>query len=138
MRALIVIADFYSAISEGLLASCVSELRNNAVDASRVIRVPGALEIPYVIQQVAEQKTIDLAVALGCVIRGETYHFEVVSQVSAFGLQQVQLKTGVPIGNGIITVENQAQARDRLKKGKEAAQAALVLTRLKKHEFKIH
>ncbi len=135
MRAVIVIADFYSDIAEGLLTSCVTELNNNAVDASWVIRVPGALEIPYVIQQLAEKQRIDLAVALGCVIRGETYHFEVVSQVSALGLQQVQLSTGVPVGNGIITVETQAQAQARLQKGKEATHAALTLARLKQHQF---
>lgn len=133
MKAVIVLGDFYPDISEGLLGSCRQTLQRHNIDDSWVIRVPGALEIPHAIKQVHKQ--VSLAVALGCVIRGETYHFEVVSQVSAQGIQQVQLQTNLPIGNGILTVENHAQAMARLNKGASAASAAITLAMGQQNNF---
>ncbi len=106
------------------------------------ISVPGSLEIPPAIAIAAEaarrkRRPYDGAVALGCVIRGETIHFEIVSHLSARGLMELSVARGLPIGNGIITVENEAQAFARARmeeqdKGGDAARAALALIELKR------
>ena len=96
-----------------------------------VVTVPGALETPLALQRLAQSDDFDALVALGAVIRGETYHFEIVAEQSAAGVAGVQLEFGVPIGNGILTTENEAQALARAAtKGYEAAQAALELANL--------
>ena len=96
-----------------------------------VVSVPGALESPLALQQLAQTDDYDALVALGAVIRGETYHFEVVSNESAAGLSSVALEFGIPIGNGILTCETDAQAEARMDaKGFEAAQAALEMANL--------
>ena len=96
-----------------------------------VVTVPGALEIPLAAQRFAQSGDYDAIVALGAVIRGETYHFEIVANESASGLSSVQLEFGIPIGNGVLTTENDAQALQRAEvKGFEAAQAALELANL--------
>lgn len=126
--AAVVIGDFYQDIARGLLASCEQTLAEGGVQ-SEVFTVPGALEIPFALQQLANRDYY-CYVALGCVIRGETYHFEVVANTSAAGIMQIQLELDIPVGNGILTVESKAQAMARLDKGGEAARAALALAQL--------
>ena len=138
--ALIVEARFYDDIQDALLEGAVAELKAAGV-AYDVITVPGALEIPGAIAMAIDAaekggKPYDAAIALGCVIRGETIHFEIVSQESARGLLELSVARTIPIGNGIITVENEAQARARADisdqdKGGGAARAALALIGLK-------
>ena len=131
---LIVEARFYEGIADALLNGAVHALEE-AGAAHEVVTVPGALEIPAAIGLAAEAGGYDGYVALGCVIRGETYHFEVVASESARGLMALSLD-GLAIGNGILTVENEAQAWARARrtekdKGGEAAKAALAMAALK-------
>jgi 6,7-dimethyl-8-ribityllumazine synthase len=137
---LIVEARFYSHISDALLAGAVAALEKAGATFDR-IAVPGALEVPPAILFAAKAsegagKTYDGFIALGCVIRGETYHFEIVSNESARGLIELGLQHGLCIGNGILTVENEEQAlarasRDGQDKGGDAARACLALIELK-------
>jgi 6,7-dimethyl-8-ribityllumazine synthase len=93
--------------------------------------VPGALELPLALQALAQSGKYDALIALGAVIRGETYHFEIVSNESARGIIDVQLNTGIPIANAVLTTENDDQALARmLQKGTEAAQAAIEMANL--------
>jgi 6,7-dimethyl-8-ribityllumazine synthase len=93
--------------------------------------VPGALELPLALQVMAQSGRFDALVALGAVIRGETYHFEIVSNESARGITDVQLNTGIPIANAVLTTENDDQALVRMvQKGAEAAQAAIEMANL--------
>jgi 6,7-dimethyl-8-ribityllumazine synthase len=136
MNILIVEARFYSHISDALLDGAMAALEKAEARFERVT-VPGALEIPAAIAMAAESaKTYDGYVALGCVIRGETYHFEIVASESARGLMELGLSHGLCIGNGILTVENEEQAlvraaRDHLDKGGDAARACLALVNLR-------
>lgn len=128
----IVMSRFNPDICEGLLDSCVSELARLGVadEDITIATVPGALEIPVILQSMAESSRYDALIALGAVIRGETYHFEVVSNDSCRGIQQVQLETGIPVANGVLTTENDEQALARLHKGAECAQAAIEMANL--------
>jgi len=133
-RFLIVEARFYAHLNDLLLQGTRAALEE-AGHAHETITVPGALEIPAAVAMAAETGRYDGFVALGVVIRGETYHFEVVSNESARGLMALTLD-GLPIGNGILTVENEAQALTRAKpdeknKGGEAAKAAIAMLELK-------
>jgi len=135
-RFLIVEARFYAHLNDLLLQGARAALEE-AGHAHETITVPGALEIPAAVALAAETGRYDGFVALGVVIRGETYHFEVVSNESARGLMALTLD-GIPIGNGILTVENEAQALTRAKpdeknKGGEAAKAAIAMLELKAH-----
>jgi 6,7-dimethyl-8-ribityllumazine synthase len=140
-RALIVEARFYDDIQDALLEGAVAELKAAGMTHD-VITVPGSLEIPAAIAiaiDAAEKagKPYDAAIALGCVIRGETIHFEIVSMESSRGLMDLAVNKKFPIGNGIITVntEEQAWARARaseLNKGADAARAALAMLRIKR------
>jgi 6,7-dimethyl-8-ribityllumazine synthase len=140
-RILIVEARFYEAIADALLAGATRALEEARATFDR-ISVPGSLEIPTAIAMALDaarrrRRPYDGVVALGCVIRGETIHFEIVSQQSARGLMDVSLARGIPIGNGIITAENEAQALARARmqdqdKGGDAARAALSLVALKR------
>ncbi len=140
-RALIVEARFYDDIQDALLQGAVAELDAAGV-AHDVVTVPGALEIPAAVAiafDAAEKAgtPYDAAVALGCVVRGETFHFEIVSMESARGLMDLSVQRRIPLGNGILTVETdeQAWARARpgdLNKGGDAARAALAMLRLKR------
>ncbi len=124
----IVQSRFNPAVGEGLLGGALRALREAGIDDSLVtiVNVPGALETPLVLQRMAQTGDYDALVALGAVIRGETYHFEIVSNESAAGVSSVALEFGIPIGNGILTCENDAQALARMdQKGYEAVQAAL-------------
>jgi len=140
-RILIVEARFYDKIADALLAGAMRALDEAHASVDR-ISVPGSLEIPPAIAIATDaarrkRRPYDGAVALGCVIRGETIHFEIVSHLSARGLMELSVARGLPIGNGIITVENEAQAFARARmeeqdKGGDAARAALALIELKR------
>lgn len=131
----IVMSRFNRPVCEGLLSFCVNELKRLGVaDADMVIaNVPGALEIPLVLQNMAQSGKYDALVALGAVIRGDTYHFEVVSNDACRAIMEVQLDTGVPIANGILTCDTDEQAEVRMQpKGADCAQAAVEMANLQK------
>jgi len=134
-KLLIVEARFYDHLADGLLAGAKAAL--DAAGASYdVVTVPGALEIPAAIAFAAEGGEnggveYDGYVALGCVIRGETYHFEVVSNESARGIMDLTTMFGLAVGNGILTVENEAQALARIAKTEDGRQAARAMRRLR-------
>src|SRR5438034_7751670 len=133
MRVGIVLSRFNAEIGEVLLQGALRALSESGVPESAiaVVTVPGALEAPLALQRMAQTGDYDALVALGAVIRGETYHFEIVANESAAGLASVQLEFGIPIGNGILTCDTEEQARARMEtKGYEAAQAALELAKL--------
>ncbi|MBL0075289.1 MAG: 6,7-dimethyl-8-ribityllumazine synthase [Rhodocyclaceae bacterium] len=135
LRIGVVMARFNSDIGEGLLSGTRTELARLGVSPSDVTlcTVPGALEIPLALQTMAQSRRFDALIALGAVIRGETYHFEIVSNESARGITDVQLTTGVPIANAVLTTENDDQALVRMvQKGGEAAQAAVEMANLMK------
>jgi 6,7-dimethyl-8-ribityllumazine synthase len=131
----IVMSRFNIEASEGLLGACVEELMKQGVDAGNVVlvSVPGALEIPLALQKMALTDQFDALIALGAVIRGETYHFEVVSEQSTKGVATVQLDTGMPIANGILTTDTDDQALTRMsQKGAEAARVAIEMANLQR------
>ena len=131
----LVMSRFNESIGDGLLSACEAELLRLGVatDDIKLVTVPGALEIPLALQTMALSEKFDALVALGCVVRGETYHFEIVSNESSRGITDVQLATGVPIANAVLTTENDDQALVRMAvKGKEAAQAAVEMANLQK------
>ena len=135
LRVGLVMSRFNQDIGEGLLSACSAELLRLGVAAAdiKLLTVPGALELPLALQTMAQSGKYDALVALGCVIRGETYHFEIVSNESASGITDVQLATGIPIANAVLTTENDDQALVRMaQKGKEAAQAAIEMANLQK------
>ena len=119
-------------IGDRLRTACVAELVRLGVseDDIEIIRVPGALEVPLALKLLADSDEFDALVALGCVIRGETYHFELVCNESARGITQVQLEGMIPVANAILTVENQAQAEARIDKGAGAARVAVEMALL--------
>ena len=129
----IVMSRFNPDIGEGLLAACVAELKRLGVADGdiEIASVPGALEIPLVLQTMAQSDRYDGLIALGAVIRGETYHFEVVSNDSCRAVMEVQLDTGIPVANGILTCEDDDQALARTQtKGADCAQAAVEMANL--------
>ncbi len=129
----IVLSRFNSNIGDGLLEACHAELLKLGVkdEDIRLATVPGALETPLVLQHMALTKQYDALIALGAIIRGETYHFEVVANESARGVSEVQLKTGMPVANAILTTNDDDQALARMHvKGAEAAQVAIEMANL--------
>jgi len=133
MRIGIVLSRFNADIGDGLLSACVAELhRLGVADADITLAtVPGALESPAILSKMAKSGRFDGLVALGAVIRGETYHFEIVANESARGVSQVQLETGVPIANAILTTDDDDQALARMSvKGGEAAQVVVEMINL--------
>ena len=131
----IVMSRFNLPLCEGLLSACVAELKRLGVAAGDMViaNVPGALEIPLVLQTLAQSGRFDALIALGAVIRGDTYHFEVVSNDSCRAVMDVQLDTGVPIANGILTCDSDEQAEVRMQqKGSDCAQAAVEMAYLQK------
>jgi 6,7-dimethyl-8-ribityllumazine synthase len=140
-RILVVEARFYDDIADALLAGATKALKE-AGAAFDCLSVPGALEIPTAIAIALDaaqrgRRGYDGVVALGCVIRGDTIHFEIVSQQSARGLMEVSVARKIPVGNGIITVDTEAQAWARARaeeqdKGGDAARAALALVGIKR------
>ncbi|HYL87467.1 MAG TPA: 6,7-dimethyl-8-ribityllumazine synthase [Burkholderiales bacterium] len=131
MRLGIVASRFNDALASRLLERAQAEAKKLGAQAS-VVSVPGALEIPVALQWMAKSGRYDALVAVGCVIRGETYHFEVVSNESARGVMDVALDCGLPIANGILTTEDEAQAEARLDKGAEAVRVAIEMAKLRK------
>jgi 6,7-dimethyl-8-ribityllumazine synthase len=144
-RILLIEARYQEAISDELVAGAMARLHTAKIEVEH-IRVPGALEIPIAAAIALDaaaraSKPFDGLVALGCVIRGETAHFDIVSRESARALMDLGVARRVPVGNGILTVENEAQAMTRAKRGEgdkggEAASAALALVRLARASLK--
>jgi 6,7-dimethyl-8-ribityllumazine synthase len=131
LRVGIVMARFNKDIGEGLLSGCCQELHRLGVTETTLATVPGALEIPLALQTMARSGKFEALVAIGCVIRGETYHFEIVANESSRGVTEVQLATGIPIANAVLTTENDEQAEVRMhQKGMEAAQCAVEMANL--------
>jgi len=130
MRLGIVASRFNDALASRLLARAEQEAKKLGAQSS-VVSVPGALEIPVVLQWMAQSGQFDALVAIGAVIRGETYHFEIVANESARGVMEVALESGLPIANGILTTEDEAQAEARLEKGAEAVRVAVEMAKLR-------
>ena len=120
-KILIVIADYYKDISLGLLKSTLNSLSKKCV--VKVIKVPGVFEIPVTISKNINK--YDAFIALGCVIKGETPHFDFISQATTNAIMDISVSSKKPIGNGIITCLNMRQAKERKKKGHEAAKAVI-------------
>lgn len=135
MQVGVVLSRFNSNIGDGLLEACKNELLKLGVasDAITIATVPGALETPLILQHMALSEKYDALIALGAIIRGETYHFEVVANESARGISEVQLNTGIPVANAVLTTEDDDQAIARMHiKGAEAAQVAVEMFNLVK------
>jgi 6,7-dimethyl-8-ribityllumazine synthase len=133
LRIGIVQARFNEDVCHGLLSACLAELKHLGVQDEDIlhITVPGALEIPLALQKMAETMQFDALVALGAVIRGETYHFELVSNESGAGISRVALDFGIPIANAVLTTENDEQAEVRMaEKGTDAARVAVEMANL--------
>ncbi|MDO8652302.1 MAG: 6,7-dimethyl-8-ribityllumazine synthase [Undibacterium sp.] len=129
----IVQARFNEVVGNGLLAACLNELNNLGVLNEDILHVtvPGALEVPLALQKLADTNQFDALIALGAVIRGETYHFELVSNESGSGITRVGLDNGIPIANAILTTENDEQAEARMtEKGADAARVAVEMANL--------
>jgi 6,7-dimethyl-8-ribityllumazine synthase len=135
LRVGVVLARFNAEIGDNLLDGCVTELLSQGVAPEHlmVVTVPGALELPLTLQTMARSGRYDALVALGAVIRGDTYHFEVVSNEMASGITRVQLDTDVPVANGVLTTEDDDQAVARMHiKGQECAVVAIEMANLLK------
>jgi 6,7-dimethyl-8-ribityllumazine synthase len=133
LRIGIVLSRFNSDIGDGLLSACTAELLRIGVESDKITiaTVAGALETPLVLQHMAISEKFDALIALGAIIRGETYHFEVVSNESARGISEVQFNTGIPVANAVLTTEDDDQAIARMHvKGTEAAQVAVEMANL--------
>lgn len=133
LRVGIVQARFNDELTSRMAALCIEELETLGVLAQNIqhVTVPGALEVPVVLQAMADSKRFDALVALGCIIRGETYHFELVSNESGAGVTRISLDHHVPVANAILTVENQAQAEARVEeKSRDAARVAVEMANL--------
>jgi 6,7-dimethyl-8-ribityllumazine synthase len=130
MRLGIVASRFNEAITGELLKRAREEARKLGIEFEEK-SVPGALEIPIALQWMAQSGRYDALVALGAVIRGDTYHFEVVCNESARGVMDVALEFGLPVANGILTTDDEAQANARLDKGAEAVRVAVEMTKLR-------
>src|SRR5574340_1043660 len=128
-----VMSRFNTDVGEGLLSSCTATLLKHGVREAdmRIVTVPGALEAPLALQKLAQSGKYDALIALGAVIRGETYHFEIVSNEAASGITNIQLDTGIPVANGILTTENDDQALARMAgKGADCALTAIEMANL--------
>ncbi|WP_395137880.1 6,7-dimethyl-8-ribityllumazine synthase [Schlegelella aquatica] len=133
LRIGIVQARFNQAITDRLAQTCLEELLARGVERRHIrhVTVPGALEVPVALQAMAESEHFEALIALGCIIRGETYHFELVANESGAGVSRVSLDYRLPIANAILTVENEAQAWARAEdKGRDAARVAVEMAKL--------
>ena len=131
LRVGIVRSRFNEAIGLAMLETCRQRLAELGVSGVDVVSVPGALEAPLALQKLAGAGSYDALIALGAVIRGETYHFEIVAGQSAAGLMQVQLDSGLPVANGILTTDTEAQAEARAgQKGRDCAEVAVEMANL--------
>ncbi len=129
-------ARFNQSITDTLAAECKAELLALGVleENIHVVQVPGALEVPVALQALAESAKYDALIALGCIIRGETYHFELVANESGAGVSRIALDYQLPIANAIITTENLEQAIARQSdKGRDAARVAVEMANLLEH-----
>ncbi len=129
----IVQARFNDAITSKLAEACLAELEALGVHARHIrhVTVPGALEVPVALKAMADSEDFDALVALGCIIRGETYHFELVANESGAGVTRVSLDHQMPVANAILTVENEEQAWARAEeKGRDAARVAVEMANL--------
>ena len=129
----IVQARFNADITDKLAEACLAELAALGVDADNIrhVTVPGALEVPVALQALADSEQFDALIALGCIVRGETYHFELVANESGAGVSRVSLDCSLPVANAILTVENEAQAWARAEdKGRDAARVAVEMANL--------
>ena len=139
LRVGIVRSRFNEEIGAKLLDACRKRLAELKVAEVTVISVPGSLEAPLALQKLANTEKYDALVALGAVIRGETYHFEIVASESASGLMQVQLDSGIPVANGILTADTEDQAAKRAsRKGRDCAEAAVEMANLARAVAKSH
>lgn len=135
LRIGIVQSRFNTVVCEGLLSSCMAKLAEQGVHQKNItlVSVPGALEIPLLLQHMAQSRKYDALIALGAVIRGDTYHFEIVANESARGVSEVQLHSGIPIANAILTTDTDQQAVERMQvKGAESALVAIEMVNLLK------
>jgi 6,7-dimethyl-8-ribityllumazine synthase len=134
LRIAVVVSRFNEDISKRLLRGALTALEEHGVQDPDVLWVPGSLELPVTVLALAEKGNHDAIVCLGCVIRGETYHFEIVAGQAAAGIMQVQLDTGVPVAFGVLTTEDKEQALARSgaknNKGAEAAEVAIEMANL--------
>lgn len=133
LRIGIVQARFNEDVCHGLLSACLAELKHLGVADEDVLHVtvPGALEIPLALQKMADTEQFDALVAIGAVIRGETYHFELVSNESGSGITRVSLDVGIPIANAVLTCDTDEQAEVRMaEKGTDAARVAVEMANL--------
>jgi len=129
----IVMSRFNQDVGEGLLSACTAALTRHGVREADmlIVTVPGALEVPLALQRLARTGAYHALVALGAVIRGETYHFEIVANEAAAGITRVQLDSGVPVANGILTTDSDDQALTRMgQKGADCALAAIEMANL--------
>ena len=135
LRIGIVMSRFNQDVGEGLLSACTAALVKHGVREADllIMSVPGALEVPLVLQKLAQTGRYQALIAIGAVIRGDTYHFEIVANESSTGITSVQLDTGVPIANGILTTDSDDQALARMaQKGADCALAAIEMANLLK------
>ena len=133
LRIGIVQARFNDVLTGQLAQVCIDELQALGVSRKHIqhVTVPGALEVPVALQAMADSERFDALVALGCIIRGETYHFELVANESGAGVTRVSLDHHIPVANAILTVENHAQAEARVdEKGRDAARVAVEMANL--------
>jgi 6,7-dimethyl-8-ribityllumazine synthase len=129
----IVQARFNEALTNKLAEACLAELAALGVQTRHIrhVTVPGALEVPVALKAMADSEDYDALIALGCIIRGETYHFELVANESGAGVTRVSLDHQIPIANAILTVENEPQAWARAEeKGRDAARVAVEMANL--------
>lgn len=129
----IVQARFNEGVTNALARACLDELLAQGVQEKNIehVHVPGALEVPVALQALAEKGGFDALIALGCIIRGETYHFELVANESAAGVTRIALDYQLPVANAILTTENMEQAVARqVDKGRDAAQVAIEMANL--------
>ena len=133
LRIGIVQARFNEKLTQRLASSCIAELETLGVAAKhlRHVTVPGALEVPVALNAMAQSNRFDALIALGCIIRGETYHFELVANESGTGVSRVALDHEIPVANAILTVEDETQAWARAEeKGRDAARVAVEMANL--------
>lgn len=131
MRLGIVVSRFNGELCGKLLERAQAEAARLGLKNVVVEEVPGALEIPLALQWLAQSGKFDCLAAIGCVVRGDTHHFEIVANESARGVMDVALECGIPVANGILTTDDEKQAEARLDKGAEAVRVAVEMARLR-------
>ena len=135
LRIGVVVSRFNEYAGKEEFEACLQELLKLGVAEEDIthVSVPGALEIPYALERLADSEGYDALIALGAVIRGETYHFEIVSNTSSAGIARVSSEFGIPIANGVLTTENDEQCEERIDmKGRDCARCAVEMANLAK------